>query len=357
MIFLFSAFCSVVFGMPPKQQASAPPIVFCDPHINDEMCEVRAILGCFFLNQQVLAVGDRLAVLDEKRYAKMSQQPTLMSNLQPITGLSPESPESTSLYQAFIDNLAGAQFDMLKDALRELLQYARLDRKKIDAVKQKLLDVQKDLGDFPPTLFGGQARTALQICLDQFEQERKIYQRHCSHKQAFQTLSYSSITMSNPAGFVATLSDLHQHVAGYGEDKLKHDVRSCLAAHVVETLPIIVLIRQLGDKDLQGADVLLVYLNKVVGVNYFAVLEEAVQVVNQFGPFVQLTRDLASPSISPVDKKQAALRHVRDSLLTFQYNVQAHWTIIAHGVGSFSSEFAQKFDILKGKRQDRVFEL
>lgn len=45
MVVFFSVFCSIVFAMPPK---APPPILFCDPHVNDEMCEVRAVLGCFF---------------------------------------------------------------------------------------------------------------------------------------------------------------------------------------------------------------------------------------------------------------------------------------------------------------------
>jgi|GEM_PF-6871437 len=355
MAFLFSIFCAVVFAMPPKQQST--PIVFCDPHVNDEMCEVRAILGCFFLNQQPDAVKGHLAALEEKRYAKMHNKNTLLSDLQPITNLSPDSQESIALYQFFIDNLIGSQFDVLKNALKELLQYARLDRKKIDTIKQRLLDVQKDLGDFPLALFGGQPRSVLQTCLDQVEQERKRYQQYCAHKQALQTLSSSPMVMSNQSSFVSTLSDLHQHIVGYGEDKLKHDVRSCLVVHVIETLPVIVLIRQQGDKDLQASDVLLAYLNKTTGMNYFAVLEEVVQNVNLFGPFVQLKADLSLVTTSFADKKKKVIEHIRDSLLTFQYNVQGHWTIISHGTGILYSEFAQKFDTLKGQRPACVFEL
>ena len=98
-------------------------------------------------------------------------------------------------------------------------------------------------------------------------------------------------------------------------------------------------------------------MNKTTGIAYFAVLEEVVQNVNLFGPFVQLKADLSSATILPVDKKKKVVEHIRDSLLTFQYNVQGHWTIISHGTGILYSEFAQKFDMLKGQRPDCVFEL
>ena len=288
----------------------------------------------------------------------MEKKQTLLSNLVPITSVTPESAEVKDLYESFTGNLPDPQFARLNVALAELLKCFGFDRKKIVGIRDKLLDVRKTLRDCPETFLSAQFKTGMDACFARFEQENRAAEEHSAHKQTLQTLSNSSMAFADPAALAKTLQDVHMHVVRYGEDRLRHEIRTVLMGAVVPNLPIIVIIRNLADCTLPFRDLFLMfYVNHQGSPNYFAVLEESVTDVTQYVPFGNLVAVLRSKTVSNADKQKAAQDYIRSSVLGVQHRIQGHWTIMASIHNTTPSQFAQDFDVLKGQKPDCVFEL
>jgi hypothetical protein len=288
----------------------------------------------------------------------MEQKQTLLSNLVPVTSLSPDSSEVKDLYESFTANLAGPQFTQLNAALTELLKCFRFDRKKIVGVRDKLLDIRKTLKDCPETFLSVQFKTDVEASFARFEQENRAAEEHSAHKQTLQTLSSSLMALTDPSALATTLQDVHTHVVRYGEDRLRHEIRTVLMGIVVPTLPILVIIRNLADCSLPFRDpFLMFYVNHQGNPNYSAVLEESVADVTQYVPFGSLVSIFRSTTVTAADKQKAAYDHIQSSMLAVQYRMQGHWTIMASLHNGTPSQFAQDFDVLKGQRSDCVFEL